>query len=89
MEESKEKKRKCRGCENFFNKEELIKITKLQDGTLKINPASNELGRSVYVCKNADCIKKFIKKKRLKTALKYSDLEEIERIERILEGYLH
>ena len=80
----KEKKRKCRGCEKFFNRDELVKITKLQDGTLKINPASNELGRSVYVCKNEDCIKKFIKKKRLKTALRYANIEEIERVENSL-----
>ena len=65
-------KRKCQGCFKLFNRKELIKITKLGDGTLKINPTSKELGRSVYVCKNFDCIKTFIKKKKIKTALKYS-----------------
>ena len=74
-------KRKCAACKTLKNRCELIKITKLQNGRLKINPTSKELGRSVYVCKDTECIKKFIKKKALKIALKYSNQSEIERIE--------
>lgn len=74
-------KRKCQGCQKLFSRSELIKITKLTDGTLKINPSSKELGRSVYVCKNLECVKNFIKKKKLKTALKYSNMDEILKIE--------
>lgn len=77
----KEIKRKCQGCFEVKERNELIKITKLQNGMLKINPNSKELGRSVYVCKNLDCIKNLIKKKKLKTALKYSNMDEISRIE--------
>ena len=77
----KEIKRKCQGCLKLINRDELIKITKLSDGTLKINPSSSELGRSVYVCKNFECIKIFIKKKKLKTSLKYSNMDEILRVE--------
>ena len=53
----KETIRKCQGCLKLIDRNELIKITKLTDGTLKINPNSKELGRSVYVCKNPECIK--------------------------------
>ena len=77
----KEIKRKCQGCLKLIDRNELIKITKLSDGTLKINPNSKELGRSVYVCANCECIKNFIKKKKLKNALKYSNMSEITRIE--------
>ena len=80
-------KRKCQGCLKLIDRNELIKITKLIDGTLKINPNSKELGRSVYVCKNSECIKIFIKKKKLKTALKYSNMEEISKIEELLKKY--
>jgi predicted RNA-binding protein YlxR (DUF448 family) len=83
----KEIKRKCQGCLLLINRDELIKITKLPNGMLKINPNSKELGRSVYVCKNPECIKTFIKKKKLKTALKYSNMEEILRIEELLKSY--
>lgn len=77
----KEIKRKCQGCLKLIDRNELVKITKLPDGTLKINPNSKELGRSVYVCANCECIKNFIKKKKLKNALKYSNMSEISRIE--------
>ncbi len=75
------KYRKCQGCLEIKDRSFMIKITKLNNGLLKINPSSNELGRSVYVCKNSECIKNFIKKKKIKTALKYSNHTEIERIE--------
>ena len=84
----KETIRKCQGCLKLIDRNELIKITKLQDGTIKINPTNKELGRSVYVCKNAECIKLFIKKKRLKTALKVANIEEISRIEQELSSLL-
>jgi len=77
----KEIKRKCQGCLKLINRDELIKITKLPNGELKINPNSKELGRSVYLCKNAECLKIFIKKKKLKTALKYLNMDEILKIE--------
>ena len=82
----KEIKRKCQGCLKLINRDELIKITKLQNGLLKINPNSNKLGRSVYVCKNSECIKTFIKKKKIKSALKYSNQEEISKIENELKN---
>lgn len=82
----KEIKRKCQGCLKLFNRDELIKITKLPNGTLKINPNSKELGRSVYLCKNVECLKVFIKKKKLKTALKYSNMDEILKIEEELKN---
>lgn len=76
--------RKCQGCNKSFDREQLIKITKLNIGVLKINPSSKELGRSLYVCPNEECIKTLIKKKRIKSALKYSNSKEIERIEQEL-----
>ena len=75
--------RKCQGCNIKQNRSLMIKITKISQG-LKINPSSKELGRSIYVCKNIDCIKTLIKKKRIKTGLKYNNMDEISRIEQEL-----
>lgn len=75
--------RKCQSCNIKKDRNLMIKITKLKDG-LKINPSSKELGRSMYVCSNVECIKKLIKKKRIKNALKYYNQEEIEKIEQEL-----
>lgn len=78
--------RKCQACCKIQNRDELIKIVKLNNGELKINPNSKELGRSLYVCRNLECIKILIKKKRIKTALKFNDLEKIEKVEQELLG---
>ena len=75
--------RKCQGCNTKKDRSEMIRITKLAD-CLKINPNSKELGRSIYVCKNPECIKALIKKKRIKQGLKYSKIEEIKKTEQEL-----
>jgi predicted RNA-binding protein YlxR (DUF448 family) len=75
--------RKCQACNKKQDRDLMIKITKLPSG-LKINPTSKELGRSMYVCKNVDCIKTLIKKKRIKNALKFYNMEEISKIEQEL-----
>ena len=83
----KVKKRKCQGCFEIKDADFMIKITKLHD-KLKINPKSNELGRSMYICKNPECIKLAIKKKRIKSALKFSNGTEIARVENELKAML-
>ena len=75
--------RKCQACNTKQDRSLMIKITKTKDG-LKINPTSKELGRSIYVCKNIECIKKLIKKKRIKVGLKFNNQEEIAKIEQEL-----
>lgn len=78
--------RVCQGCRKTQDRDLMIKITKLESNLLKINPSSNELGRSIYVCKNIDCIKNIIKKHKLKTSLKCNNLNEVERVEQELIG---
>ena len=72
--------RKCQGCAKISDRENFIKIT-LNDGKLHINPSSKVLGRSLYVCPDIKCIKNVIKKKRLMTALKFKNFEEIQTVE--------
>lgn len=70
--------RTCVACRNKFDKEktELIKITKNND-ELFINKDNRIFGRSVYICKNKDCINKVIKNKILNKVLKKQNDEEI------------
>ena len=49
-----------------------------KSGKVYLNPDSNLLGRSAYVCKNPQCIKTVIKKKSLKGALKINDTAQTE-----------
>ncbi len=84
----REIKRKCQGCYKIQDRSLMIKITKLSNDLLKINPLSHELGRSIYVCKNAECVRNLIKKNKIKTVLKCKNLEEISRIEEELKKML-
>ncbi len=72
--------RKCQGCAKISDRENFIKIT-LNEDKLHINPSSKVLGRSLYVCPDIKCIKNVIKKKRLMTALKFKNFEEIQTVE--------
>ena len=76
----KETQRKCQGCGLVQNRNLMIKITRTKEGLI-INPKSKEVGRSIYVCKNKACVKNLIKKKRVKTGLKFNDFEAIKKIE--------
>jgi len=75
--------RKCQGCGQVLARENFIKIT-LNNGKLFINPTSKILGRSLYVCPSLNCIKTLIKKKRLYSALKFKNYEEISKVEQTL-----
>lgn len=75
--------RKCQGCKTVKSRDEMHKIT-LVGGTLHINPNSKIFGRSLYVCKNEECIKNLIKTKGIRRALKYNNEEEIKRVEKEL-----
>lgn len=76
----KESIRKCIGCFESKNRDEMIKITREnKTGKMFINPNSKIFGRSVYLCYNALCIENSFKKNKLAKFLKASltdDLKE-------------
>lgn len=73
----KEVLRKCIGCFECKNREELIKITREhKSGEVFINPNSKIFGRSVYLCYNNTCIENSLKKNKLQKFLKAALTEE-------------
>lgn len=70
--------RKCAGCGQLKDRDNLIKITKehLQN-TVIINPDSKTFGRSVYLCYNKTCIEAALKKNKLQKILKTNISEEL------------
>ena len=59
--------RKCCACGKITNRNELIRILKEhKTGEIIISPNNKQFGRSIYLCKNEECLKTAIKKKRLK-----------------------
>lgn len=75
MKQDRKFLRQCVFCRTYKSKEDLIRITKSQDGSIKINNNSDVTGRSVYICKNAECVQNALKKKKIEGSLK-SNLPE-------------
>ena len=63
--------RKCVGCGEIKNREDMIKITKEHStNSLVINGNSKVFGRSAYLCYNNTCIENAFKKNKLQKILK-------------------
>ena len=71
-------KRQCASCREIKNKDDLIKITKdFQTSEIKINQENEIQGRSVYLCKNPECIEKAFKKNKIEVLLKSKHPENL------------
>ena len=65
------KQRKCVGCGQLKNAQDMIKLTKnYLTGEVVLNPNSKIFGRSAYLCYNNECIKLAQKKNKLNKVLK-------------------
>lgn len=54
----------------MLEKENLIRLTRdFKTKEIKINENSEYYGRSVYICKNIECIENAIKKKKIEKSL--------------------
>lgn len=71
MNQDKKFKRQCCYCRLIKSKDELIRITKdFKTKEVKVNINNNLQGRSVYICKNIECVEKAVKAKKLEASLK-------------------
>lgn len=61
--------RQCVGCRMMKNKKELIRILKTDEGII-IDDTGKKNGRGVYICPNAQCLKKAIENKGLERSFK-------------------
>ena len=67
---SKENLRKCVGCQKIFERTSLIRImSEYSSGEILIEPDKKHYGRSVYLCRNDECLKNALKKNKLSKAL--------------------
>lgn len=74
----KEITRKCIGCFEVKNRDDMIKITREGvTGKIFINPNSKIFGRSVYLCYNNTCIENSLKKNKLAKFLKANLTQEL------------
>lgn len=61
--------RRCAGCLQTKDRQNLIKITNSVQGVI-VNPNSYTFGRSAYLCYNNSCIESAFKKNKLAKFLK-------------------
>ena len=81
-------KRRCIACRQTFSQNTLFRIIDTVDG-LRISSDNRLFGRSCYICRNAECVKKAFNKKCFAGSLKHSvskeELSELkEEIDKIL-----
>lgn len=69
--------RMCNGCMEMKPKKELIRIVKSPEGEVSIDLTGKKPGRGAYICKNAECLEKAFKTKKLSRSLETPISEEV------------
>ncbi len=77
MKERKVPMRKCVGCMQSKEKQELIRIA-AYEGQLSVDPSGRAKGRGVYICKNSpECREKADKRRALERAFSMAIAPEV------------
>lgn len=74
--------RRCVGCGEHFPKNTLIRVLRTPTGEVCLDLKGKMSGRGAYICKNAACLKKARKSRRIEASLECSIPDEVyERME--------
>ena len=87
MEQKKRKipERQCLGCNEHKPKGELLRVVRTPEGEVCLDFRGKMNGRGAYICRNADCLKKACKSRRIDRNLACEIPEEVyDRMEREL-----
>lgn len=57
--------RRCMGCNESKEKNELLRIVKSKEGAIDVDLTGKKNGRGAYICKDEKCLDRVIKSKRL------------------------
>ena len=77
MQKKKIPLRKCTGCGEMKPKKELVRVVKSPEGEISLDLTGKKNGRGAYVCRNADCLKKAQKSKRIERSFECAIPDEI------------
>lgn len=70
--------RMCLGCQEMKPKKELLRIVRCaHTGDIKIDVTGKVAGRGSYICRNAACLEKAYKTKRIEKALEHEVNPEV------------
>jgi len=62
--------RTCIGCRTVKPKRQLIRVVRIADGVVEVDPTGKKSGRGTYLCKQRSCWEAALRKERLDRALK-------------------
>lgn len=68
MKPKKIPERQCIACNQMRHKSELMRIVKSPENEISLDVTGKKNGRGAYLCRNAECLKKAIKSKKLERA---------------------
>ncbi len=77
MQTKKIPMRKCTGCGEMKPKKELVRVVRSPEGDVSLDLTGKKNGRGAYVCKDAACLKKAQKSKRIERAFDCAIPDEI------------
>lgn len=87
MAERKIPLRKCLGCGEMKDKRTLVRVVRNKEGEISLDLYGKKPGRGAYLCKNAECLKKAQKARRLEKAFSSPIAPEIfEQMEKEIEN---
>ena len=61
--------RRCTGCGEHFPKNTLIRVLRTPEGEIILDLTGKKNGRGAYICKNAACLQKARKSRRIESSL--------------------
>ena len=67
----------CLGCNEMKPKKELIRIVKTPENEIMVDLKGKANGRGAYICRDAECLKKAVKAKRLERTFATEISDEI------------
>ena len=77
MAEKKTPLRKCIGCNEMKEKNELVRIVRNSEGVMSVDTNGKLPGRGAYICKSIECFDTAVKAKRLERSFKSKIPEDI------------
>ena len=69
--------RRCTGCGEHFPKNTLIRVLRTPEGEIMLDLTGKKNGRGAYICKNAACLKKARKSRRIESSLECHISDEL------------
>ncbi len=68
--------RKCIGCQEMKNKNEMIRILRTPEGEIVLDATGKKNGRGAYLCRDSECFQKAVKNRGIERSLKLPVSEE-------------